>query len=469
MPFNSELLSKVRNAEMEIHCHEALIHQPAMKDGVELRGYGVIKITEQGRLYIDFICTSESERALSHDKIPEDSHDEQQTLCLSASALSRLSIESSGLCIRRTLQNMISGIPRMLRIYLEYIEVYDAFDEGYLSGNDFQLEYLGASYIPANCSNSYSYRDGSKEESWDQADIKNALFEFSHVDNKGHCRISCKNLVDASINDLRDSIWLYLSLASGSDVQIYYEFHEGNRPKSILRSHNKRKAVSQIGSALPYVMNGNSDEARHHYELLLKIYHFGRVNREGFESLSGYWSRVCNSFLAPDFSVSMLTLAVSIEGLINDLFLEKIAAKNRDSKFEEKKLEITEAVRRSLNIDHVHIDTICKQVSNWGRINTKSALSYLESNGVIDSLHVKKWSDLRNSSAHPSSVTFSAGREEKNTVRTIVCIGLMYRIILFLLQYKGEFFQLIPPNNRERITFDDQVFSILAETDSSKC
>lgn len=112
----------IRQCNLEWHCHEIKISQEALKDGFEFEGYGIVKSTDNGGLYLDFVCIKSNKRMDFRVPIPEDSLDDNQEITMRATTIDGVKIESKGLRIESDFQQTIHHDPTLYRIGLRYIE-----------------------------------------------------------------------------------------------------------------------------------------------------------------------------------------------------------------------------------------------------------------------------------------------------------------------------------------------------------
>ncbi|WLI25286.1 hypothetical protein PSH85_06060 [Pseudomonas simiae] len=211
----------------------------------------------------------------------------------------------------------------------------------------------------------------------------------------------------------------------------------GNDTKHHIRSINKKINKNKIPRPVnDLLMLGKKEwNDRHHFQLLNNILHIQKNLPKFFNSTISQWKRVWQGFNATQ-SITALTLTVSIEGLLIDLFIPQLEANNKDADFEKQKDLIIETLSKS-EITPNHLETIISSVRRWGNIHANAALKILAEKGLITKAEVKAWIDLRNSSAHPKYSEMTAKREAKERDRLMLCLTLYYRLNLNIYGYTG--------------------------------
>jgi hypothetical protein len=130
-----------------------------------------------------------------------------------------------------------------------------------------------------------------------------------------------------------------------------------------------------------------------------------------------------------------------------------IAGKLKDEVFEEEKVRVSNLIGEIEGISDEHIESIMRYIEKWGNIHPKKSLDYLVTKGIVEKRHVKNWVDLRNSSAHPKLMVSSEGRKRKDIGRTIVCLGLFYRLALNVFSFKGAQYAYEEPKDDKLVIY----------------
>ncbi|RKG48496.1 hypothetical protein D7V64_15030, partial [Acinetobacter cumulans] len=79
----NKILESIRDYSFEVHCPKIKIYQ---KNGIVLKGYGIIKINDYGVFYIEFICLEKNNIPNFNWSMsfPDDYFDESQKIYLEA-------------------------------------------------------------------------------------------------------------------------------------------------------------------------------------------------------------------------------------------------------------------------------------------------------------------------------------------------------------------------------------------------
>ncbi|MBU4034843.1 MAG: hypothetical protein KKA35_00280, partial [Proteobacteria bacterium] len=439
MIFREEDRKTVRECLLEWHCHEIVISQPKLNDGYELKGYGTIKSNDSGGLYLDFICLESNKRIDFKSPVPEDSLDKNQCVEMRATTINGAVISSSGLRIEASFQQMLKEDPKLYRLGLSKIEIFEDYDPVTSHNAYLHLEFNEKVRIPFNKSNTTESSLGTKSLAWNQAVIEHEGFEINLINHDNFTEVYAKG-EGLNLPDLRDVLIFYLGFSSGLFIQPYFEYYgDSSGCKTIINSIDIKKVRKSIPSPISdLVYDENNKSLSHfHYELLKNILEVSKKNPNYFESIYSQWTRVWHSFLSPEFSVPMLTISMAVEGILNDIFIPVIDSLARDESFEKEKERIKSIVSSIDGVSSEHLETIQIFVGKWGNTHAKKALHYLSERNIIEALQLKCWEKLRNSSAHPKLLKQDEARVRKNYERTVVCLGLFYRLALNVFSYKG--------------------------------
>ncbi|WP_413402622.1 hypothetical protein ACLKMI_07360 [Pseudoalteromonas sp. KJ71-7] len=248
-----------------------------------------------------------------------------------------------------------------------------------------------------------------------------------------------------------------MGFSSGKYIQPYFEYRNDSKSKvTVINSIDKKKSYDSIPAPISdLVLDQNSKRLdQDHFDLFYKIYEIIESNPRAFESIYSQWKRVWHSFLSSEFSVTMLTISVAVEGVLNDIFIPAIVDDLKDQELEEEKKRISLLVDGLADISAEHIESIRKFIARWGNVHPKKVLDHLESVKVIEKRQIKNWVDLRNSSAHPKLMKQDEGRRRKDINRTIICLGLFYRLVLNVFAYKGAQYAFEEPKDGKLVTYE---------------
>lgn len=455
MIFRENERKAIRKCELEWHCHKVKLEQKKLNGGYQIEGYGIIKSHEGGGLYLDFVCLRSNKRIDYLSPIPEDLLDKNQSLSMTATAIDGIEILSYGLRIETTLQKMMSPDPTFYRVWLDNIEINHSDDDNpedcYL-----HIEFNEKCSIPTNKSNTTESTLGTKSSSWNQTVLNHSNFEINIIHHEFYTEVYA-NGSGISLKVLKDAIIFYLGFTSGRFIQPYYEYtREGADAKERICRVDRKKSKSSIPSPVrDYVFNQDKKSMDDcHFDIFNNICDVLVEKPLLFESVYSQWKRVWHSFLSPEFSVHMLTVSVAIEGLLNDVFIPVLARSLRDEEFEQEKARIAALIGNIEGVSGEHIDSIKRYVEKWGNIHPKKALEHLVEKRVLEKHHIKNWVDLRNSSAHPKLTVPSEGRKRKNIGRTIVCLGLFYRLSLNIFSFKGAQYAYEKPRDDKLVIYE---------------
>ncbi len=432
-----EFKSDVRENNVELHCHEVIISQHT-DDGYTFKGYGIIKSTKEGALYIEFICLESSKRMKLGDTTPLDHLDDKQNLNLSGITLSGRKISASNLYIEQDFNNMISEGPWFYRISLRSFDIHDVFNDGGTGNKRLYFEFKEKCNIPKNRTNTTESTLGSKETSWNQTIIELGKDEVSIITHDTYSEVSFQSN-DFDMDAIKECLLFYLSFTSGVLVQPYILTHctEGDMTISVIGIDESLVPLTIHPPFFsdPFIPDHGKFSA--HHDLFRKIFTVRNNNVSFFESISLQWRRVWHSCHSSDKSILMLTLSVAVEGILNDIFIPKISPKVKDKDLESHKEKITSAIEGLTDIDKSHLDNIVHYVSKWGNTHPKKALMYLIDEELITNQQKKAWDDMRNSSAHPRIDKDCVSRQKKDDDRIIKTLGLFYHLILLVYSYTG--------------------------------
>lgn len=437
MILNEKNREIIRNHKMEWHCHKIIIQQKNKENGYKLEGYGIIKSQKNGVVYLDFICTSSNIDRMFYGRIPQEMLDESESLSMEATTLDGIKIHSKDFSINIEFQLLKNNNPKKYSIGLRDFTIKENINTPEENTNYLHMEFHEKCNIPFNKCNEIKSSLGFERISRNQATIKHKDFEINFIQHDEYTEVYIKNF-NVDPTKLKNSITFYLSFTSGRNFQPYMlYFRNGEFAETKVFSVDKQSTRNSIPLPIEkYVLNqdGSENLDRFHYDLLHKIIE-SKFNI--FESIYSQWSRIFYSLDSPESSVPMLTLSVAIEGILNDIFIPVISITLKNEEFEEEKKKIINQVKSIENTSPEHIKSLTNFINKWGNIHAKKALKFLEEKNVIESFQVKSWEKLRNSSAHPKLLAQDRKRKAKNEERTMVCLGLFYRLILNAYSYEG--------------------------------
>ncbi|MCW8830400.1 MAG: hypothetical protein OQK32_02650 [Gammaproteobacteria bacterium] len=456
MAFRDKERAVIRKCNLEWHCHEIKIHQSKLDDGYVFEGYGIVKSADNGGLYLDFICKKSNKIIDFRTPIPEDSLDERQVMTMKALTIDGVELCSSGLRIESDFQKSLSEDPKLYKIGLSYIEFSEETDLTYNKEKTLYLEFNEECRIPKNKLNKTESTLGVRSSSWNQTVLNYEDFEINIIRHEDYTEVSANgNSID--LDKLRNAITFYLSFSSGVYIQPYFEYkREGACSVTEIRSIDRKKINNSIPAPVCDLVHDQNKVSLEnlHFELFDNIYFIITSNDKVFDSIYSQWKRIWHSFLSPEISVPMLTISVAIEGVLNDIFIPKLSSDLRDESFEDEKSNIIDELEKNKAISNDHIESLTKYVEKWGNVHARKALNYLVDKNVIEKRQVNNWSDLRNSSAHPKLMKQDEGRKKKDLTRTIICLGLFYRLTLNVFAYKGAQYAYEKPKDNKLVIYE---------------
>jgi len=437
--FRDEEIKVIRDCQLEWHCHEVVLTQPNMPDGHILSGYGVIKSQEDGQLALEFICLESSKPLRPDSSIPEDLIDEKQTVLMSAKAVDGSEIVSKNLYLETSISQAMVDFPKLYRLALTEVEICDEPKRKKSDTDYLYLEFNEICSVPVNKKNTTESSLGIKSSAWNQADIELDKARIKIIKHDEHMSVSISGK-GFDREKMKRAIIFYLGFSSGVFVQPYFErWRCSSACISVLRSIDRKIIHRSIDPPIRGLRKVGSDAPLDsHYELFKNIYKVSIENTSHFESIYSQWERIWHSFFSSDIGVPMLVVSIAVEGILNDIFIPEITDELRDEEFENEKKRVKEKIHSLEGVSESHLKTIEGLIDRWGGVYPKSALKYLLEKQVIDNKQLECWDKLRNSSAHPKLLIQDERRVRKNRDRTIMCLGLFYRLVLNVYAYKGE-------------------------------
>lgn len=445
----------VRDCSLEWHCHKIVLSQPKLSDGYEFTGYGIVKSQKGGTLSLEFICLESNKRLSFGSSVPKDILDENQNLVMYALTIDGTELHADELTVEIDFQQMMHGFPMKFLLGIKEIEFMDTRASRASSSSFLSFEFSGKASIPFNKSNTTESTLGSESSEWNQSDIEFDGIEIKIIKFKGHMAVFASGS-NFEVEKLRDSIIFYIGFSSGVMVQPYFERRrDACSSKCIIRSiDNKLVDRDMYPPMCGSISAQKNDPLEHHYDLLKNIYRVSIERPDYFEVIYSQWERIWHSFFTKDISVPMLTVSIAVEGILNDVFIPAISDELRDDVFEKEKIRIKRKIDVIDDVLADHLATIKSSIDRWGNVHPKRALQYLLDRRLIEKTQIKCWEKLRNSSAHPRLRVQDEIRMRKNIERTVVCLGLFYRLSLNVFSYKGQQFSYANENENELAVFD---------------
>lgn len=426
---------RVRSGELVMDFVSVEISQ-LTETGIKLEGHGLLKINAIGALTCDIICTKAENLVLEQfgASYPADYEDLNQILKFRAVDLSGRVWMGENFSLR--LRMLRSKTPFKFSILLSEIVHKHKQTTPLQQDNYLWFESLEHSRVPKNKTNSIDDSLIGQSMSWNQTDFDLGNFKASIIDNKDYTTVYANGIFD--VDNLYSALKFYVGFTSGTMPNAYVmTTRTGNDVHHHIRSINKKINKTTIPQPIDELLMLGDGEWNnpYHYELLNNILHVQDKFPEFFASTVSQWKRVWQGFNAQQ-SITALTLTVSIEGLLIDLFIPQLEKDGKDPEFEQQKKEII-TLLGAAEIKPQHLETIVKSVQRWGNIHANSALTLLAEKGLITKKEVQAWKDLRNSSAHPKLSEMTIEREIKERTRLTLCLNLYYKLNLNIYGYAG--------------------------------
>lgn len=427
----------VRKGNLLIDFVSMTVWQPCA-NGLELSGHGLIKINVSGALLCDFICTSANGLKLSAygESYQFDNEDDSKNLKFIAVDIQGNTWIAENFALRLRIMNATP--PFKCDFLLSEIIHHSKQTIPGQQQNYLWFESLESSHIPKNTVNSIEDTLTGKSFNRNQTNLDLNDFKLSIVDQEDYTTVYANGNFD--VDSLFEALKFYIGFTSGTMLTAcVLTTRTGDDIKHHIRSINKKINKTKIPRPVNDLLMLSQDEWNdsHHFQLLPNILTIQKKLPRFFNSTVSQWKRVWQGFNATQ-SITALTLTVSIEGLLIDLFIPKLEADRADSNFENQKDEIIKTLKKT-EINSTHLETIITNVTRWGNIHANAALKILAEKGLITKAEVKAWIDLRNSSAHPKFAEMTAKREAKERGRLMRCLSLYYKLNLNIYGYTGAY------------------------------
>ncbi|WP_187808278.1 hypothetical protein [Aquipseudomonas alcaligenes] len=408
-----------------------------IEHGLSLKGYGVLRINEVGTLYLEMICKEADGVPASdfYSAFPADPFDGTQKLYLEAKTLDGDSVYSEEFSIRIGVFDR--SPPFMLRLLLHEVYVLDTDRRGESLDDYLYFELFEKSGIPANKMNTMSSTYGSESMSWDESEISLNGSKVSILNKKDRTVVRASGKFDSE--ELYKVLLFYIGMSSGVLPQPYCLIRNTSDSVSIhLKSTNKQLRNIKIPQPFPSATAGGG-WPNCQYDILREMIRVKTDAPLHFDSSYSQWMRVWHAFNS-EKNITILTLGVAIEGLLNDIFIPALKINATDEAFEKSKVDLIVKLKE-IEAEDTHVDSLVKHVERWGNIHAGKALSMLVEKGMVLDDEKNAWGDLRNSAAHPKFKENTEARQEKEHKRISKCLTLFYRLILNIYSYDGPMYE----------------------------
>lgn len=365
MQSTDKLIPLIREGSLELHCINIKIWQV---NGVELFGHGTIKINKHGVLDLDFVCTSSinTPHILSSEKYPKDSLNESEVFYLECETLDGDKLKSSHFSVEFSLADRITPVHK--HIILSSIKCEETEEE---ADDDFLLiEFSEFCDVPANRLNSETSTLGGESLSWNQTIINIDEFEVSIVDKKQYTYVRVKGLFDTK--RVLECLKFYIGFTCGSMIQPIFSVERKKQHKvsNIHSIRNLQKNQRSFNPVPGRYIRGNKAEKNYHYEIFRSIYKLYEQNPKNFESIYSQWKRVWHSFQSEN-SITILTLSVAVEGLLNDVFIPKFKELGFNDHLNNEIKRIKSRVS-DLDLTLEQANRLKSSISYWGNITASN-------------------------------------------------------------------------------------------------
>ena len=286
--------------------------------------------------------------------------------------------------------------------------------------------------------NSTSSTYGEESTSWNEAEIRIEESKISVIDKRDRIVVKANGVFDE--DDMYKALLFYLGLTSGIMPQPYCLIRRKGKNTAIyLKSIARALRNKSMPGPFPTASSGNG-WPECHYQILHKMLSINNAKPLYFDSSYSQWMRVWHAFNSAN-NITILTLGVAIEGLLNDIFIPALKRIAADDEFEQAKKKLIAELAK-IEASDTHKESLVKHVERWGNIHAGKALSMLVEKGLIQEEEKVAWGELRNSAAHPRFKENTEARQEKEHNRISICLNLFYRLILNVYSFQGAMFEL---------------------------
>lgn len=433
---SKKLIDEMHEGNIDLHCVEVSITQK-FEGGINLKGYGAMKVNQVGTIYLDFICREVSEIPIQsfNSAFPEDPFNSNQKLYLEAVTLEGDLIYAEEFSLKISVFNRRPPfrLPIFLHeVYFLYPTEYDQNTENYL-----YFEFIEKAQVPANKMNSTSSTYGEESSSWNEAEILIGDSKVSIINKNDRTIVQASGVFNE--DDLYKSLLFYVGLSAGVMPQPYCLIRPVKQ-STALYLKSTRKPLKNKSIPVPFPAASSGDGWPNcHYEILRAMLKIKNCNQLYFDSSYSQWLRVWHAFNSVN-NIAILTLGVAIEGLLNDIFIPALKLISLDENFEKEKTNLI-ATLQMIGASEDHKKALIKHVERWGNIHAGKALSMLAKKGLVQEAERVAWGELRHSAAHPKFKENTEARQEKEHKRISMCLTLFYRLILNVFSYEGAMFE----------------------------
>lgn len=440
-----KLLPQIREGNLELHCIDVKIWQ---ESGIELFGHGTIRINKHGILYLEFICTqSNNLPPLSLlEKFPKDNLNDKEIFYLECETLAGEILKASKFSVDIGLGDR--SLPNKKSIILNNVQCEET-DSDEDDDNFLFFEFSEHCDLPANKSNSETSTPGYESHSRNQSIIEMNGLSISIVDKKEYTYVRVTGEFDVS--RVLECLNFYIVFTCGSMIQPIATVQRNKQQKiSTINSIRNIQKRQRSSNPVPSNYGKKKVESNYHYQVFKSIYTLHETSPENFESIYSQWARVWYSFQSKN-SITILTLSVAVEGLLNDIFIPKFK-KLEINKYLNDEISRIKSLISSLDITPDQMSRLKGSISYWKNITAAKALDYLVSLKIISQEEKKSWSKLRNSSAHPKTKEMNVAALEAERDDLLLCLNLFHNLIFNTIQYSGpRYYWAVNCNNQLRL------------------
>lgn len=427
-----KIRESIRDYSFEAHCPKIRIYQ---KNGIVLKGYGIIKINEYGVFYIEFICLEKNNIPKFNwsIRLPDDHFDESQKIYLEAVSIDGIEFQSED--FRVELHALSIHSSSIHHILLEKITITEPTKN---ARDYFYIEFNQTLNIPRNKNNSVVSTLGSESFAWNESIIEfdQEKIKIRIVDDHGAKGfIAIEECTNPEL--MLDCITFYLGFSSGLLLQPYYSKNIScNQEVSTFYSTNKlylqKSYVSAIASNLS---NPEFRDGEYHFNILRKSIRLYKENPKNFLSIYAQWRRVWVSFKSEQ-DITYLALTTAIEGLLNDIFIP-IYKKSRKDEVLEHDIKEIKRIIKNLEIEDLYKERLQNSISYLKIITANKALALLIDSGILSKDETEAWKNLRNEVAHPKAKSNNLLSKYEEKENFISCLNLFNSLIFQTLNYNG--------------------------------
>ena len=429
-----KMIDHIATGELVLHCISVDIYQEN-DSPIKLTGHGTIKINTSGLLHLELICTSTSNfnNIMGPARLPQDLLNEHDKLHMVATTINGDVFSSKGFSIN--LGFMPTQTPRLFNIGLSHITKVTQLDYRDPDASNYLYFVLDEqSQIPKNRTNSTeSSLDGNSLE-WNQTciDMDGYTVTIINRKSKSEIKVSGKFVTDK----LLEAIKFYIGLSNATMPQPYYILNKAeNCTESIISTNLSNRRKTSASPLIEHIGDEEYKDNQYHYNILRQLISLYESDFKQFNSLFSQWQRVWHSFQS-NHAITTLTLAVAIEGLLNDIYIPEIkeayACKTKDPEIENLKQQI-----KKLNITQDHRQRLLSSIGHWNDVTATRALDELVSSSIITNDEKNNWKKLRNEKAHPKTMGTGDVFNESDRNRMLSCINLFHKLILNKLKFSG--------------------------------